>query len=117
MRIVRADHAGMANKPQQRFNRLYIGEWLTKLGRRPSELSKASGVDEGYLSQLISGEKNNPSAAQLMAISTELGISVNALYSRPPVVDVTDRVRTLRPDQVEALGALLDEFQGRKPPK
>lgn len=104
----------MTRKPLDRFSTLYIGQWLTKLGRKASDVSKKSGVDEGYLSQLISGEKKNPAAAQMMAIAEELGISVNALYKKPPEIDVTDRISRLKPDQIEVLGALLDEAKPRK---
>lgn len=99
------------------FRPLFIGPWLTKLNRKPREVCQASGVDESYMSQLISGEKQNPSADVLMRISEELGISVNALYRRPPEMDVTDRVQKLSPEQFEALTSILDEFKPDSPRK
>lgn len=101
-------------KPRQRYNKLYIGQWLARLGRRAGEVAKASRVDEAYLSQLISGEKTNPGTAQMMAISEELGISVNALYREPPPIDVTDKLRELRPDLLEALTVLLPAHTKRR---
>lgn len=101
------DHPRMARKPQDRFKVLYIGAWLTKLGRKQGEVAKKAGIDVGYMSQLVSGEKNNPSSAQTMAIAEELGITVNHLYHRPPEHDVTGPARLLTPEQVQALRALL----------
>lgn len=111
------DYPGMARSPRPQYRPLFIGPWIIRLGRKPSEIAKAVGVGESYLSLLISGDKKNPSGALLLAISEELGISVNDLYRRPPSQEVTDAVTTLRPDQVAALGELLDSVRGKKPPK
>jgi transcriptional regulator with XRE-family HTH domain len=108
--MLRNNSAPMARKALKVWKTLYIGPWLTRLDRRAGEVATKAGIDVAYMSQLISGEKNNPSGDMLMRLSTELGISVNALYSPPPAMDVTDRVRKLRPEQFEALSALLDEF-------
>lgn len=110
MRRGREKIAGMARK---RVLTLYIGQWMSRLGRKPSEVAKATKINEGYLSQLISGEKNNPSGRTLYMISTELGVSINALYEKPPEMDVTGRVQHLSPQQLEALASLL---AGYKPP-
>lgn len=113
--MARFEYAPMARKKPKQFKVLHIGPWLTKLERKPSDVARQIGLNEGYLSQLISGEKKNPSSDVLLRLSEELGISINALYSRPPEMDVTSRVKVLRPEQLEALGALLDEFQkGRR---
>ena len=93
---------------------LQLGLWLARLGKKPSELAEAIGVTEGYVSLLISGDRKKPGIDLLFGISKFLGISIYALYKRPPERDVTDRVHQLRPDQLEALGALLDEIK-KKP--
>lgn len=105
------DHRGMARKPA-RLRPLHIGLWISRLGRKPSEIAKAVGIGESYMSLLISGEKNNPSAALLLSISEELGITINDLYRRPPEREVTDQISQLRPDQIAALGDLLDTIKG-----
>lgn len=93
---------------------LQLGLWLARLNKKPAKLAEAIGVTEGYVSLLISGERKNPGIDILFGISRFLGISINALYTRPPERDVTDRVHQLRPDQLEALGTLLDEIK-KKP--
>lgn len=108
------DYPDMAKPHVKRLRTLYLGPWLARLGRRPSEVAKAVGVGESYLSLLISGDKRNPSGALLLAISEELGISVNDLYRRPPDHEVTEAVTQLRPDQLATLGSLLDQMKGKK---
>ncbi len=105
---------GMVKKPPERFDTLYIGQWITKLGRKQGEVAKKSGVDEGYMSQLISGEKTNPGGPYLMAISEELGITVNQLYEEPPEIDVTDHIKKLTVEQIDGLKALLDAVKPAK---
>lgn len=113
-RTVNSDIAGMAAKPSPRFRPLHIGPWIVRLGRKPSEVAKKVGIGESYLSLLISGDKKNPSGQLLLAISEELGISVNDLYRHPPASDITARVSELRPDQLAVLGELLDSVKKPK---
>lgn len=107
--MVWQDSALMARKRPRKWGPLKIGKWLVFLERQQEEVAEKAGINKGYLSQLISGEKDNPSGDKLMSLSTELGISVNALYSDPPPVSMRDRYGKLRPDQLESLGTLLDE--------
>jgi transcriptional regulator with XRE-family HTH domain len=44
---------------------------------------RATGINEGYLSELISGAKKNPSFEILNQIADFLGIPVN-YFNRPP---------------------------------
>ena len=108
------EYPDMARPHVKRLRTLHLGPWLARLGRKPSEIAKAVGVGESYLSLLISGDKKNPSGALLLAISEELGISVNDLYRRPPEHDVTDAITQLRPDQLATLGELLDKVKPKK---
>lgn len=71
------------NVPQREFRKLYIGEWVRALGRRPVEVVRATGINEGYLSKLISGAKKNPSFDMLNQIADFLGIPVS-YFNRPP---------------------------------
>ena len=99
-------------KARKDLPRLYLGPWFARLGRKPSEIARKVGIEESYLSLLISGDKKNPSAAIVYAISEELGISMNDLYRHPPERDVTNAIVKLRPDQLSALSDLLDEIGG-----
>lgn len=83
---------------------------MIALGRKAGEVAAKAGINEGYMSELVSGKKRNPSTDKLIAISDELGISISALFRRPPPGDAIGR---LSPDQIETLGTLLDEFKGR----
>lgn len=118
----RNDAPIMARKHRKEFRTLYIGQWASRLQRKPSEIARAVGITESYLSLLISGDKKNPSATLLMDISEVLGISVNDLYRPPPTREVTGAVVQLRPDQLAVLGELLDTMKTRpgsqpRPPK
>ena len=89
---------------------------MSALGRRPVDVAKAVEIGEPYLSQLISGEKRNPSAVLLFEISEVLGLSVNDLYRPPPAPGTTRALEGLSPGQMAVLGQLLDNMknQGRK---
>ena len=63
---------------------LHFGPWIAFLGRKPSEVARGTNINEGYLSQLISGEKQNPSYKHVKRIADELGIPIDALRRLPP---------------------------------
>lgn len=94
---------------------LHLGEWLSRLGRKPVELAKAIGVGESYISLLISGQKKNPSGALLLDISEFLGLSVNDLYEPPPPAETGNALKHLNPAQLAVLGTLLDKMKPRRP--
>lgn len=68
--------------PKQ-FRKLYIGEWIRALGFKQVEVVRATGINEGYLSSLISGARRNPSFDVLNEIADFLGIPVS-YFNRPP---------------------------------
>lgn len=108
------------SKPRRRepvrARTLYLGQWLAVLGRKPSELSRAIGCNEGYLSLLISGkQKRNPSAELILDLSDELGVSVNALYTPPPARDVAGEVGKLSTRQWAAFLEVLALRPNRTP--
>ena len=85
------DHRGMAGRPRKARKRtitadtsFYIGEWIRALGHRPVDIVRHTGINEGYLSELISGKKRNPSAATLIDIADFLGIPMSYLRQPPP---------------------------------
>src|SRR5581483_2986462 len=86
-----ADHAVMAGKPRRPaapsrarpVRKLYIGEWIRALGIKQVEVVRATGINEGYLSSLISGARKNPSFEVLNQIAEFLGIPVG-YFNRPP---------------------------------
>jgi transcriptional regulator with XRE-family HTH domain len=84
-----SDHGAMAGKPQKRrppprqFRKLFVGEWIRALNYRQVDVVRATGINEGYLSELISGGKKNPSFQVLSQIADFLGIPVS-YFNRPP---------------------------------
>ena len=109
--LARKQYPRMARRPKNP-PKLYIGEWIEHLGtKKPSEIAKEAGITESYLSLLISGEKDNPAAHYVKSISEAMGVSMNALYSRPPTRDVTDQVTKLAP---ELLAAMQELLRGKK---
>lgn len=95
---------------------LYLGPWLVALGRKPVEIAKAIGCTEGYLSTLISGKhKKNPSTEFMLDLSDELGVSINALFSRPPSQDVAGNAEKLSSRQWAAFLEVLAMRPGREP--
>lgn len=103
--------AGMPPKQRLQYRKLYIGEWIARLKRKPREIADAVGISEPYMSLLISGEKKNPSGRLLLAISEELRITVNDLYAAPPPESAIKAAENLTPDQIAALGRLLNQVK------
>jgi transcriptional regulator with XRE-family HTH domain len=94
--------------------KLYLGEWLARLDRKPVDLARAVGVTEPYISELISGRKDNPSPLLLLAISEWLGITVNDLYIAPPSASELAAVESvLNPSQMATFGRVLDGIKRR----
>ncbi len=86
MSLLSTDHAWM---PSQRHRepppKLYIREWLLALGVRARDAHRGAGINEGYLSQLISGQKVKASAYTLKKIGDYLGMADwTDLYKPPP---------------------------------
>jgi transcriptional regulator with XRE-family HTH domain len=99
-----------------RARTLYLGQWLAVLGRKPGEVAKAIGCNEGYMSLLVSGkQKRNPSSELILDISDELGVSVNALFSPPPARDVAGEAGKLSPRQWAAFLEVLAMRPNREP--
>jgi transcriptional regulator with XRE-family HTH domain len=102
-----------ARKAQTRtFRKLYIGEWLNRLGRRQNEAAEALGVTETYISELISGKKKNPHHAILYDLSEWLGLTINDLYRPPPARAAVEAVdKGMSAADMAALGNLLERVK------
>jgi transcriptional regulator with XRE-family HTH domain len=115
MRTALPDHLRMARKPRRQFRKLYIGEWIARLGRQQSEIAEQAGIDKSYLNNIISGRKMNPGGAVLLDISEALGLSVNDLYRQPPPASAVEAANRLSPGEIAVLARLLDQMKG--PPR
>lgn len=85
-----------SNEPVPEFD-LHIGLWINALGRQQSEIAANLGVNEGYLSQLISGQKRNPSYDLVKRLADELGIPIDYLRRKPPTRADVEQVMALDP--------------------
>jgi transcriptional regulator with XRE-family HTH domain len=65
------------------MRKLYVGEWIRALGLKQVEVVRGTRINEGYLSELVSGKKRNPSYDILCQIADFLGIPVS-YFGRPP---------------------------------
>jgi transcriptional regulator with XRE-family HTH domain len=87
---------------------LYLGPWLLRLNRKPAHVAAALGCTPGYLSALISNKYDkNPSTEFMLALSEELGVSINALFEPPPARDVAEGAHKLTDRQYAALLEVL----------
>lgn len=94
--------------------RLYLGQWLARLGRKQAECARALDLTPAYISEIVSGKKKNLSPALLLDLSEWLGLTVNDLYRAPPPIEATEAVDKLNPSQLATLGRLLDEMKPGK---
>lgn len=93
------DHSAMVGRTRNASKRatklatqLFIGQWIRALGRKPSDVARGIGLNEGYLSELISGSKKNTSGTVLMEIADFLDIPIQYLRRPPPNPDVIREV-------------------------
>lgn len=87
---------------------LQIGPWISFLQRRPAEIAQKIGINEGYLSQLISSEKQNPSYDLVRRLADELGIPIDSLRKPPPDKKTIETVRSLDPAVVKHIRQIRD---------
>ena len=86
-----------AHAIRRQFRLLYVGQWIRALHKRPIDVVKATGINEGYLSELINGRKKNPSGHVLAAIAEYLEIPMSYFYKPPPAQEFLDQVSELDP--------------------
>lgn len=61
-----------------------LREWLAALGVSQAKLAEDSGYSEPYISQLVSGEKQNPSTKMVKKLGETLHIRPQLLWEMPP---------------------------------
>lgn len=103
------DYVRMVRRPPNRRKApraarpLYIGQWIRALGFTQRAIVKSSGLNEGYISQLVNGEKDNPSADVVMLIADALEIPMNLLYQPPPDKEFIAQAAKLDPSIIGRL--------------
>ena len=83
--------------------KFYLGEWLEALDIKPAKLAIEAEVNEGYLSQLISGDKTNPSPTYVRKLAAVLDIPWRALFDPPPTAATMDAINRYGPKLLERL--------------
>lgn len=91
------------NKSKRPFRELYIGQWIRALGMRPIDVVKGTGLNEGYLSELINGKKKNPSGTTLIQLAEFLDIPMSYLYKPPPPQEVINQASDIDPSILKRL--------------
>lgn len=84
-------------------DRLYLGEWLAALKVKPASVSKETGINEGYLSELIRRKKENPTRSILRRIGKFVGVEWHLFYEPPPPRSVLDQIKKYGPGVLERL--------------
>ena len=84
-------------KPTEARPALFVGQWIRALGERPVDVVRGTGINEGYISELINGGKSNPSAVKMLQIADYLGIPLHYLYQPPPDRQFIEQVASLDP--------------------
>jgi transcriptional regulator with XRE-family HTH domain len=108
------NYSGMPKAARTSTRKLYLSEWLDRLGRRPVDLARHLGVGESYVSNLRSEKRSNPSIYILIDISEFLGVTVNDLFMPPPKAGTIGELKTYSTSAVERL---LAAKPAEAPPK
>lgn len=82
---------------------LHIGSWIRRLGATPATIARKTGLNEGYLSELVNGKKTNPSMVVGFIIADYLDIPVDYFRRPPPSTEVVQEAERLRPDVIARL--------------
>lgn len=113
-----ANYPCMPRVSPKLFRPLFVGEWVAQFisqsGRQQEDIADAVGITDAYLSELMSGKKKNPSAHVLLALSEELGITINDFYRKPPTAAQMDKLKNLSPSDAAVLSRLLEQAKGIK---
>jgi transcriptional regulator with XRE-family HTH domain len=90
-------------KPTVHFRPIYLNQWLEALEMDQKTLVERTGLSQGYLSNIGSGRRGNPTMASLHAIATAMGISFNDLFRPPPSDAAMSELQELSPSAGKAL--------------
>jgi len=97
------NYGGMPAAARKQIRKLYLNQWLVRLGKRPVDLAKHLGVGQPYITNLGKGTKSNPSVPILLEMSEFLGITVNDLFKEPPKARSVEELRGYSPSAVRQL--------------
>lgn len=90
-------------RPRPASPPLHIGEWIRALGMRPADVARATGRNEGYLSEIINGRKTRPSLGLQQEIADAIGVPVHYFLRPPPPREVIEQAGSLDPSVLARL--------------
>ena len=74
------------------------------LGLHQNEMARAAGLNSGYLSELISGKKDNPGIENVLKIATRFNVSLNYLLLGEGEMFMPDKEEDLKKEKELKLG-------------
>jgi hypothetical protein len=89
--------------PGPRPNPRNLGAWLEVFEKKNVEAARAAGVSDSYISEIISGKKNNPGLFVMLDLARWLGVSVEELMYPPPDPETLRKIRRFSPGTIERL--------------
>jgi transcriptional regulator with XRE-family HTH domain len=89
-----------ATRPRREPPPLFIGQWIRAMDCTPAEVAHGTGINEGYLSEIISGKKKNPSDAIRQLIADFIKVPLASFYQLPPSSTLIDQVAEYDPELV-----------------
>lgn len=113
MPVMIADHLPMVKDTRPLYRPTYVGQWIDHLGRKATEIARATGISESHLSLIIAGKRPYVQS-KLEAIADELGIHVGRLFY-PPAED--DRWASLEGLDAKERETARRVIKGLRPPK
>ena len=97
------NYGAMPAPARTQTRKLYLSEWLARLGKRPVDLARHLDVGESYISNLKSEKRANPSVTILIEMSEFLGITVNDLLKPPPKAASVEELKGYSAGAIEQL--------------
>lgn len=93
---------GPGSRPRRPPPKLYVGEWLRRLGFTQVEIAKAVDIGESHMTLIIQG-KRYPSPGLLMAIADAMGLTTELLRHAPPDEETVRAAAELGPSVLARL--------------
>lgn len=82
---------------------IYLSEWLDAFKMKVIDAAKIAGCSQGYLSNIMRGERPNVNVLYLLRLSEAMQITVNDFYRKPPSVTQLAPLTDLSPQARQAI--------------
>lgn len=105
-RKVKTPLLGPGSRPRRPPPKLYIGQWIRRLGLKQVEVARAARIGESHLSLIIKGDRY-PSAGALEDIAAAMGTTTDTLKRAPPDDDTIRAAAEIDPATLARLSQNL----------